>query len=446
MTCFILAPSSATSRLQGSITSSLTSFKTLLSLLSATFLLDPSSESQTSLERAVEAHADAFIKLKSDLAEAKHESLFDQRIAEAQRERLTAVIDSLTRLAQHLNGLRGGIDLQTRLLDEADESDADSNPAVQAQGNSSADEVNEMSETFLQYKEAVGDSLRDLVHACCESLLSLQGVFRHDHDARSLAATLQVGGDCIRAKLDEFRSLSLIVIRKLYGAGPERRNDIFDSFDPLDRGEDDDEAEAEPNEAIFLIYFFVFTLEEYAREQLALTEAMQSLLELETQTWWQGFARWVRPPPAGAPKAAARPLRFRERFAKIIPLDPSDLQPAPFPHKEIKQSANLTLPDRRSLTGPAKWFQALWALQDRLQQPDIKYAIKTAVGTIILASPAFIESWRPIFLEYRGEWGLIAYWASMSMTIGGTNLSVSKGRCADHPLTSAQQSVRFRRA
>lgn len=290
-----MAPSSATSRLQGSITSSLTSFKTLLSLLSATFLLDPSSESQTSLEHAVKSHSDAFTKLKSDLAEAKHESLFDQRIAEAQRERLTAVVESLTRLAQHLNGLRGGIDLQTRLLDQAEAVNAADALLQDGDDGDSADEVSEMSETFLQYKDAVGDAMRSLVKACCESLLDLQGAFRRDQDAPSLAATLQAGGDRIRTKLDEFRNLSLVVIRKLYGASPERRNDIFDGSSVPEEGTGREDDEAEPNEAIFLIYLcvqlnlrstfapidtycsFVFTLEEYAREQLALNDAMQSV-------------------------------------------------------------------------------------------------------------------------------------------------------------------------
>lgn len=39
----------------------------------------------------------------------------------------------------------------------------------------------------------------------------------------------------------------------------------------------------------------------------------------------------------------------------------------------------------------------------------------------MLAAPAYTERGRPIFLEYRGEWALIAFFATMSQTVGQTN-------------------------
>ncbi len=39
----------------------------------------------------------------------------------------------------------------------------------------------------------------------------------------------------------------------------------------------------------------------------------------------------------------------------------------------------------------------------------------------MLAAPAFTEAGRPIFNEYRGEWALISYFATMSVTLGQTN-------------------------
>lgn len=39
----------------------------------------------------------------------------------------------------------------------------------------------------------------------------------------------------------------------------------------------------------------------------------------------------------------------------------------------------------------------------------------------ILAAPAFTEWGRPTFMEFRGEWALIAYFATMSPTVGQTN-------------------------
>lgn len=51
---------------------------------------------------------------------------------------------------------------------------------------------------------------------------------------------------------------------------------------------------------------------------------------------------------------------------------------------------------------------ALWAIGARLQERDMKYAIKTGMATAILAAPAFFEATRPMFVEYRGEWALIS--------------------------------------
>lgn len=80
-----------------------------------------------------------------------------------------------------------------------------------------------------------------------------------------------------------------------------------------------------------------------------------------------------------------------------------------------------------------------WALGERSKQADARYAIKTGLGggrlddgflnvlnsnrgrLAMLAAPAFTEIGRPIFLRFRGEWALIAYFATMSQTIGQTN-------------------------
>lgn len=117
--CFLIFPISATSRLQRSIITSLTSFRTLLSLLTSTFLLDHPSHvtgNRATLRNAVDAHAKAFRTLKADLAEAKNEKAIDGRIGGDRQELYDVAVQSLTRLAQHLTGLRSGTGLQEELL------------------------------------------------------------------------------------------------------------------------------------------------------------------------------------------------------------------------------------------------------------------------------------------------------------------------------------------
>lgn len=52
--------------------------------------------------------------------------------------------------------------------------------------------------------------------------------------------------------------------------------------------------------------------------------------------------------------------------------------------------------------------QSLWALGDRLKQPDLKYAFKAGMATAMLAAPAFFDVTRPVFMEFKGEWALIS--------------------------------------
>ena len=118
LVCYLVFPMTATSRLQASISRSLSSFSTLLDMLTSTFLLKKSAErgNHLSLKLAVQAHAAAFKTLKADLAEAKNERLIDPRVRGRRLKLYDAAIASLTRLAQHLAGLRGGTRLQEGLL------------------------------------------------------------------------------------------------------------------------------------------------------------------------------------------------------------------------------------------------------------------------------------------------------------------------------------------
>lgn len=51
----------------------------------------------------------------------------------------------------------------------------------------------------------------------------------------------------------------------------------------------------------------------------------------------------------------------------------------------------------------------------------MKYSIKTGVATAILALPSVVDSTRPLFMEYRGEWALISFFVVMSKTIGAVS-------------------------
>ena len=123
--CFTLWPQTAITNLQSNMIRTLDSFTTLLSMLTNTFLLGDSSSlhqpSQGRLQRAIEDHQASFTSLKKNLAEAQSEWIcggpsvsthgITINIARAYED----AVDSMNRLAQHLNGLRSGTRLQYEL-------------------------------------------------------------------------------------------------------------------------------------------------------------------------------------------------------------------------------------------------------------------------------------------------------------------------------------------
>jgi hypothetical protein len=100
----------------------LDSFSTLLSLLTSTFLLEDESylPSQEKISKAVAAHQATFTGLKKNLAEAQSERLCGgpsaAGLSGSSGDPYEDAVDSLTRLAQHLNGLRSGTSLQYDLV------------------------------------------------------------------------------------------------------------------------------------------------------------------------------------------------------------------------------------------------------------------------------------------------------------------------------------------
>jgi len=174
--CVLIFPSSATTRLQNSISKSLKSFSTLLDLLTSTFLLEKAiiKESKSTLKDAVQNHASAFKNLKSDLAEAKHERIFDPRIRGNKLKLYDAAIGSLARLAQHLNGLRSSTRLQEDLIRAAREgsrsmsisllgSSGSTEPSPVVSGVTDNEEMSASIRLLTRFRQLAGTQLDDLV-------------------------------------------------------------------------------------------------------------------------------------------------------------------------------------------------------------------------------------------------------------------------------------------
>lgn len=106
----------------------LDSFSTLLEMTTQTFILQENYHpNHDKLIRAVENHQKSFTSLKTSLTEAKSEWC-DARMRATSRtlegsemDLYDAAVEGLTRIAQHLNGLRDGTRLQFELSAQAQE-------------------------------------------------------------------------------------------------------------------------------------------------------------------------------------------------------------------------------------------------------------------------------------------------------------------------------------
>ena len=63
----------------------------------------------------------------------------------------------------------------------------------------------------------------------------------------------------------------------------------------------------------------------------------------------------------------------------------------------------------------------LWKALGIFRRDDTKFAIKVGAGAALYALPSFLESTRPFYQHWRGEWGLLSYMLVCSMTIGASN-------------------------
>ncbi|KAG8975012.1 hypothetical protein FRB90_009653, partial [Tulasnella sp. 427] len=249
----------------------------------------------------------------------------------------------------------------------------------------------------------------------------------------------------------EFRELGKKIERALFTFERTSNQAVLrffrrsDESDKVLRDVNEESLSLHENEGVFLVYFFIFTLQEFGRELSHLTEVIGAIKQSE----WDYLRR--RPPfltrlLSGAKRTGNDFFNDTERFPtseptvskatprKSIARQLSTLLPGKNKHKQsafpkIRPHAPNTIqtpaPGVLSLTGRIK--HSFWRLGARLRETDLKYAIKSGFAIAILALPAIIESTRPYFLRYRGEWALISCFVVLSPTIGQTNfLSVHR--------------------
>ncbi|KAI0058126.1 hypothetical protein BV25DRAFT_1811380 [Artomyces pyxidatus] len=485
LVCYIIWPQSATTNLQTNMVKTLDSYSTLLKLLTTTFLLEEPMQqpSQEKIQKAVADHQASFTKLKKDLAEARSErlcggpsdgrSLFGLGKGRGTGRPYEDAVESLTRLAQHLNGLRSGTSLQyelakahrdgkvaiksktlkgksgrNRVRETIYEVDSDKDKGKGIVRNTldgiDDEDINMLRAAAAMFGDLVdelGPPLKALSSTCTRAIRKLRETFAHRQHVTDPDVLPQEFVDLVNSiekALFTFESTSNHALLRLYNrsdvSGITSRASIA-SLDenPVMAGSD--------NENVFLVYFFIFTLQEFAEELVSLVDAMSRVYLAERASAKQGW--WFKRIPIGIFSCLRSRVKAQHRSGRATPSrtgkkglqrtissylkNDSPRIAVSFPKVRPHAPNTVQTPSRAGLSFWRRFQLSLWAIGGRMKDHDIKYAIKAGMATAMLAAPAFFDATRPTFMEYRGEWALISFFVVMSPTIGATNfLSVHR--------------------
>ncbi|TFK74268.1 hypothetical protein BDN72DRAFT_760046 [Pluteus cervinus] len=466
LVCFILWPQSATDGLRRNMENTLGSFNVLLGMLVNTFLGEgdfgergpipegavPRSKSRKfnyeKIKKAVEGHQSSFTSLKKSLAEAKSEWVFratgerdlspngSEPVGSilgfigsgGSRQAYEDAVDSMNRLAQHLNGLRSSTGLQNELaragvLSRKRGKQKNTQVEVVEEDDEDTALLKAAAAMFGDFVEELGPPLKALSGACTNSLTRLRETFILSGEPTSGSSpskrtrrhrTIQPHeffelAEEIEKALTRFESTSNHAVLRLYRRSDANHSHMSASVSGSIQGSEvgQDQSYTSPeSESIFLVYFFIFTLQEFSRELASLVDAMGRVYAYEQQRvnsfgWWRRALRSLRRPTYIMPPHRHTP----PAFPKISPHAPNTIQ----------------TPPRSDLNFVGRWGQRLWALGKRLGERDMKYALKAGMATALLAAPAFFEQTRGIFVDFWGDWALISFFVVISPTIGATN-------------------------
>ncbi|RKP25699.1 hypothetical protein SYNPS1DRAFT_28574 [Syncephalis pseudoplumigaleata] len=439
----------ASDDLRNDVASTLQSFNGLLKILVKTFLLDGDAPVDA-LPAALAAHRQSFASLKKSLHEAQLEPadpIWPQLPAYA------ALIDSLNILTQNISSLSSCVGLQREMLVQqrlskvvatfarkkkqarrsgppsndaphnATATPGDSNKGKQPAGtghcsgstasySSATAQLGAQGEEELRiFLEGIGPVMRALSYTCKRTMTQMH---------RSITTGVLVDTGRLQSNLAlalvHFNREKSIALRNLYvlfgrkrawaqikaGATHSTDDGLSMPFAPsLENGEGD-----AVSESVFPVYFFLFSLQYFAQQLEKVIEQFNQLQMARKHSWWAAIKERIK---------SNWPMKLlfdigNDAGAEVVwqRFDPKSIQD--------------TLHSPRPRTTLQRFSLSLVKLGDRLKQFKMRYAIKSALFAMLLIAPAFMDDWREVYQNYRGEWSVISMAVVMTPTVGGSNV------------------------
>ncbi|CAO3590642.1 unnamed protein product [Absidia cylindrospora] len=255
--------------------------------------------------------------------------------------------------------------------------------------------------SLINYIQTIRQPLKSLAYTCKRTIFHLQ-LQLSAHPAAHTPRMKNMSPDFSVLKANLVKAIDLFEISQrhaIHRVQPQQQQQ-----QQQQRMDHDCPISTMPGEDIFLVYFFVFNMIEFAQELITLVEASERLAVAHSKklTWWQYcFGSWSKKEPGTAK------VNKKSSFQGFTPNE--------------RNTVN-TLHTPLATTRWRRFFIRIWMLFSLFKLQKMRYAIKATVATILLATPAFLSSTSQFFRAWRMEWALITLMVVMTPTVGGTNL------------------------
>ncbi|KAI9278480.1 Fusaric acid resistance protein-like-domain-containing protein [Phascolomyces articulosus] len=447
--CILFWPFSAAKKLNKDLDATLTSYRVLLKLLTKTFLLDddlPEFTANKSLQTAIESHRASFTALQKSLKEAKLEVMWNSQVRGRTHE-YEQIVKSMQRLAQHVGGLRSSCGLQFERMSTTQQQQENARKSKNRLQRSrekrkaksaggewnirasyrrrrlenemrrqktmqvvSDAEITSMSESSDREEDDSGMALIEFIHTIRQPLKSLaytakQTIYNLQFSFVPVTPSTRVKKaiptyDTLEANLEKAIALFEVSQRQAVQKLHQRR---MRHMHHRTGGSEEDPAGYAPGEDVFLVYFFVFNMIEFARELITLVRAVREWSDAgeiaKSMHWWKALT-WKKSEGHKSP-------RRKSSFSGFVPNERNTMN---------------TLHTPEPTTTWRKFFLRMWRTLSLFKLQKVRYAVKCTIAAVVLALPAFMESTGNWFREWRMEWALITLMVVMTPTVGMTNL------------------------
>ncbi|SNX83328.1 related to BRE4 - protein involved in endocytosis [Melanopsichium pennsylvanicum] len=326
---------------------------------------------------------------------------------------------------------------------------------------------------FEDFIASVGPHMRSLVFSCCRTLRSLRSTFLAGdpksaqrktplHETSAFDAINggtgtwhAFGGtfngtyipgtsfDGLQADISNalrrFQHEQTVAIKRIYTMEPKKlaHVDVAETSDGQEGGVGVQNLLQKGNgdEDIFLIFFFVFNLEEFAKELEVLVEALEEIRQAEERiALARQTSRWMRVrlfmstfgvmmseygSMLGWRWGKGKKKKLNSKHKRATAAAKKMATPLDFPSN--RRHAIKTDQTPEAMTLHERLQRLVWSVGEFFRQPDTKFAIKAGLGSALLASPAFFPSTRAIFTKFQGQWALVSFMVVLSPTVGQSN-------------------------